>query len=190
MNYYVLGLTFVSVNLDFFFILLFLLRRYRLHEVISGYVLGTIILLTLSFFAGKVLASFLPEWLLGVLGFLPIYLALKRDDDDDAAAKHQHAPVLSVLLTYLSVCAGCNLAIFLPVLAGESLLHFAYTVIFIGVLTIAVTILIKQVAELPWVTRIMERFGEPLMRICYIAIGLYVFWDSGLISHLLALLSI
>ncbi len=53
MNYYVLGLTFLSINLDFFFILLFLLRRYRLHEVISGYVLGTIILLTLSFTAGK-----------------------------------------------------------------------------------------------------------------------------------------
>ena len=97
---------------------------------------------------------------------------------------------MSVLLTYLSVCAGCNLAIFLPVLAGESVLHFAYTVVFIGVLTVVVTVLIKQVAELPWVTRVMERFGETLMRICYIAIGLYVFWDSGLISHLLALLNI
>lgn len=186
MNYYLLGLTFLSVNLDFFFILLFLLRRYRLDKVIIGYLLGTIILLTLSFGVGKALASFLPEWLLGALGFLPIYMALK-DDDDDTQQQTKHAPITNVLLTYLSVCAGCNLAIFLPVLAGETAPHFLMTLLFIGSLTIMVTVLIKFVADLPPVTRFMDHFGEPLMKICYILIGLYVFWDSGLISHVIGL---
>lgn len=104
MNFGILTLTFISVNLDFFFMLLFLLKKYRLTQVILGYLLGNIILLTASFFVGKALLLFLPEWILGLLGFLPIYLALRKDDDDsnDRTSK---SPVLSILITYLSVCA-------------------------------------------------------------------------------------
>ena len=111
MNYWLLALTFISVNLDFFFILLFLLKRYRVPQVMLGYLLGTMILMALSFVIGKALAAFLPEWLLGILGFLPIWMAI-HDDDDDLQGKHDRSPVLNVLITYLSVCAGCNLSIF------------------------------------------------------------------------------
>lgn len=111
MNYGILGLTFISVNLDFFFMLLFLLKKYRLPQVMLGYLLGNLVLLSASYFIGQALAVFLPEWLLGILGLLPIYLAF-HDDDDDDGAKQLSSPVLNVFLTYLSVCAGCNLAIF------------------------------------------------------------------------------
>lgn len=187
MNYGILTLTFLSVNLDFFFMLIFLLKKYRLSKVIIGYLLGNIILLTLSFVIGKALAVFLPEWILGVLGILPIYLAF-RDDDDDTKQKSTHnSPIISVLITYLSVCAGCNLSIFLPVLVGESLTNFLITLVFIGTLTVLVVLVIKLIANIPIISQIMDRYGEKLMKICYILIGLYVFWDSGLISHLIAL---
>ncbi|KRK64648.1 integral membrane protein [Companilactobacillus tucceti DSM 20183] len=186
MNFGILTLTFISVNLDFFFMLLFLLKKYRLTQVILGYLLGNIILLTASFFVGKALLLFLPEWILGLLGFLPIYLALRKDDDDsnDRTSK---SPVLSVLITYLSVCAGCNLSIFLPVLVGETMLNFALTLVFIGILTIIVVLVVKLIADIPMVANVMTAHGEKLMKFCYIIIGLYVFWDSGLISHLIAL---
>lgn len=185
MNYGILALTFLSVNLDFFFMLIFLLKKYRLGQVMIGYLLGNLILLTASFFVGKTLALFLPEWLLGVLGILPIWMAF-RDDDDDEGDQTRKSPVVSVLVTYLSVCAGCNLAIFLPVLVGETMLHFLMTLVFIGVLTLVVVIVIKLIADIPVVERVMAAHGERLMKVCYVLIGLYVFWDSGLISHLIA----
>lgn len=186
MNYWLLALTFLSVNLDFFFMLLFLVKKYPLRQVIGGYLLGTWLLLTLSFVVGKALAAFLPEWALGVLGILPIILAFRADDDDDTV-KATGAPLWRVCVTYLSVCAGCNLAIFLPVLAGESWPHFGLTLLFIGALTILVVLVIRLVANIPVVAHVMDRFGTPLMKICYVLIGLYVFWDSGLISHIIAL---
>lgn len=67
MNYWILALTFISVNLDFFFMLIFLLKKNKLSKVILGYLLGNIILLVASYVVGKALAVFLPEWLLGVL---------------------------------------------------------------------------------------------------------------------------
>lgn len=184
MHYWLLTLTFLSVNLDFFLLLLFLLRRYRTRDVLGGYLLGIVSLMSASFLIGKALAAVLPEWLLGVLGVLPIYLALRRDVDADAKDRHG-APWLSVMLTYLSVCAGCNLAIFLPVLANQTFVHFGMTLVFIAGLTVLVVFGLKRVADLPPVTKVMTHFGEPLMKLCYVVIGLYVFWDSGLVAHLL-----
>ncbi|WEE35499.1 cadmium resistance transporter [Lactiplantibacillus paraplantarum] len=187
MHYGILALTFLSVNLDFFLMLVFLLKKYQLRQVLVGYLLGNLILLTASFFVGKTLTLFLPEWVLGVLGVLPIWLAF-HDDDDDAPDRSGRSPVINVLVTYLAVCAGCNLSIFLPVLVGESMLHFLMTLGFIGVLTILVVFIINQVAGISAVQRQITAHGEWLMKVCYVVIGLYVFWDSGLISHLLALL--
>ncbi|AVW11733.1 cadmium resistance transporter [Lactiplantibacillus paraplantarum] len=187
MHYGILALTFLSVNLDFFLMLVFLLKKYQLRQVLVGYLLGNLILLTASFFVGKTLTLFLPEWVLGVLGVLPIWLAF-HDDDDDATDRSGRSPVINVLVTYLAVCAGCNLSIFLPVLIGESMLHFLMTLGFIGVLTILVVFIINQVAGISAVQRQITAHGEWLMKVCYVVIGLYVFWDSGLISHLLALL--
>ncbi|CAM3154501.1 cadmium resistance transporter [Lactiplantibacillus plajomi] len=187
MNYGILTLTFLSVNLDFFVMLLFLLKKYRTRQVLIGYLIGLVILLTASFLIGRTLAHWLPEWVLGGLGLLPIWLAVRRDTDDDAVKTHG-SPVVSVCVTYLSVCAGCNLAIFLPVLAGENWAHFGLTLIFLSVLTIIMVALLRLIVTLPVVEWVLNRFGEPLMRGCYVLIGLYVFWDSGLVSHLLTLI--
>lgn len=187
MNAGVLGLTFLSVNLDFFFMLIFLLKKYHLVQVILGYLLGNLILLSLSYLIGRTLSLFLPEWVLGVLGILPIYLALH--DDDDAVGEKQHqAPVWAVLVTYLSVCAGCNLSIFLSVLVGETVPNFLATLVFIGGMTLLVVLVIKLISTVPLVTQVMTKYGEKLMKVCYIVIGCYVFWDSGLIRHLIALI--
>ncbi|KRN05586.1 integral membrane protein [Liquorilactobacillus sucicola DSM 21376 = JCM 15457] len=183
MNYGILTVTFLSVNLDFFFMLLFLLKKYRFIDVLAGYLIGILLLLVISYCSGRILTSFLPEWILGVLGILPIYLAL-HDDTDDDIAKKSHSPILNVLLTYLAVCAGCNLAIFLPVLVGVSYMHFGLTLLFIGVLTILAVITVDLITNISAVTSIMRLHGASLMKICYIGIGCYVFWDSGLIAHL------
>ncbi|WP_119318408.1 cadmium resistance transporter [Companilactobacillus formosensis] len=187
MNYWLLLLTFLSVNLDFFFMLIFLLKKFKLSKVILGYFLGNIILLSISFTIGKTLANFLPEWILGILGILPIYLALHDDDDDTKHSEHK-SDIMTVLITYLSVCAGCNLSIFLPVLAGETLNNFMITLLFIGSLTILIVCLIKLISQSKLVELIMKKYGEVAMKICYLSIGLYVFWDSGLITYLLDLL--
>lgn len=188
MNWLTIAITFVAVNLDFFFILLLLLRKYSLQAVITGYLAGILILVTASFAAGKFLAAFLPEWLLGILGILPIWMAL-HDDDDVANGKQtrQHA-WLEVLLTYLSVCAGCNLSLFLPVLTSVSPLQFGQVLLMLSVLTILLVCLLKVVGDLPSVNHLMKKYGDLLTKIIYVGVGIYVFFDSGLISHLVALI--
>ncbi|MHA8110424.1 cadmium resistance transporter [Lactobacillaceae bacterium Melli_B4] len=184
MNVWILLFTFLGVNIDFFFMLLFMLREYKVTKVIIGYLLGVVTLLIASYTIGQILDLLLPEWLLGLLGFLPIYMAIHDDDDDDGDKKYR-SPILSVFLTYLAVCAGCNLAIFLPVLVGATFSNFSLALLFIGILSLLMVLVVKMISKVPIVSTIMEKYGEILMKICYVLIGLYVFWDSGLISHVL-----
>lgn len=185
MNLGILVITFLGVNFDFFFMLLFLLKKYRVSQVIIGYLIGVVILLTASYSIGVVLASFLPEWILGILGVLPIYMAI-HDNDEEQDNDSKKSPIVTVLLIYLSVCAGCVLAIFLPIMVGESFNNFLIALLIIALLTIIVVFIVKWVADMKIVTGLMDRYGEILMKVCYILIGLYVFLDSGLISHVVA----
>ncbi|KRL04518.1 integral membrane protein [Liquorilactobacillus oeni DSM 19972] len=166
--------------------LLFLLKKYSVSKVLTGYLLGILMLFTASYIIGAALTAFLPEWILGGLGVLPLYMAFHADGDEEKNISSK-SQILSVLITYLSVCAGCNLAIFLPVLIGKTLASFLSTLLFIGVLSVLAVFLIKAAAGISIVSKLMARYGEILMKICYVLIGLYVFYDSGLISHLLAL---
>ena len=184
MNYWLLFVTFIAVNLYFFFILLCLVNKYPLRDVIIGYMIGVALLVTSSFAAGKVLALFFPEWLLGFLGILPIYMALHDNDEDPNQQSATRSQILIVLITYLAVCSGCNLSIFLPILTGISLNHFGLALSFILTLTILVVILIKEIGKLSPVARFMDKYSELLMKIIYIGVGIYVFFDSGLIRHL------
>lgn len=188
MSWLTIGLTFIAVNLDFFFILICLLRKYTLQSVIVGYLVGILILVSASFVAGKMLAAFLPEWLLGTLGILPIWLAFHDDDEDAPSDKRHLHGWLEVMLTYLSVCTGCNLSIFLPVLTTVSLFQFIQVLLLLTILTVLLVCLLKIVGDLPAVDRMMKQYGDRITKVIYVGVGLYVFFDSGLISHLMTLL--
>lgn len=129
----------------------------------------------------------MPEWLLGVLGIIPIYVGLKGEDEGEGDVQAK-SPFWIVFGTYLSVCTGCNLSIFLPVLLGKSWTTFAVSLVVIAILTVLAVSLINWVDQKKVVTDVIDRFGEQLMRICYILIGLYVFYDSGFIAHLYELM--
>lgn len=82
----------------------------------------------------------------------------------------------------------CNLSIFLPVVAGESVAVFGRALLYLGALTILVVFLVKAVERQATVTKLIDRYGEWLMKLSYIGVGLYVFYDSGLVTHLLKLI--
>ncbi|WP_220729989.1 cadmium resistance transporter [Apilactobacillus zhangqiuensis] len=185
MNWLLILVTFLGVNLDFFFILLLLLKKHKLGSVMMGYLIGLWILLILSFSVGQILDRFLPEWVLGLMGILPIYMALK-DEDEDAKEVNHKSPVVITLITYLSVCAGCNLALFLPVLSTISAIQIVEVIAVLTILSILIILIIKWIGNIKVVNDLMEKYGEILTKVVYIGVGIYVLFDSGLIAHVIS----
>ena len=126
----------------------------------------------------------MPEWSLGILGILPIWMAI-HDNDENAKRAEMQSSILTVLITYLAVCSGCNLSIFLPILTGVSFVHFGEVLLFVAIFTVMIVLLLKGIGKIPVINKLMTKYSEFLMKVVYIGVGLYVFWDSGLVSHLI-----
>lgn len=182
MNIGVIAVSFMAVNLDFFFMLLFLLDKYKFGEVLWGYFSAVVFILLISYSIGVALTRLFPEWCLGVLGVIPIWLAIH--DEDEECANNGKKGFWGVVITYLSTCLGCNLAIFLPILVGKNITDLFETLLIVGGLTLGVTLLVNAIRRRQIVSNIMEKYGDRLMKICYVVIGLYVMFDSGLINRI------
>ena len=180
---------FIGVNLDFFVILLFLLQKYSYKDNLIGYELGMIIVFSISAFAGQIIQSFIPEWSIGLLGLIPIYMGFKGEDDDENN-DDQHKSnkgVMAVLLMYLVSCGADNIAVYVPVLATMTVTSILLTVLYFIVLTAISLTLAYFFGQIPIVKNIFERFGEPLSRIIYIFIGIFVMLDTGLFQQIMNL---
>lgn len=180
---------FIGVNLDFFVILLFLLQKYSYKDNLIGYELGMIIVFSISAFAGQIIQSFIPEWSIGLLGLIPIYMGFKGEDDD-GNNDDQHKSnkgVMAVLLMYLVSCGADNIAVYVPVLATMTVTSILLTVLYFIILTAISLTLAYFFGQIPIVKNIFERFGEPLSRIIYIFIGIFVMLDTGLFQQILNL---
>lgn len=180
---------FIGVNLDFFAILLFLLQKYSYKDNLIGYELGMVIVFSISALAGQIIQSFIPEWSIGLLGLIPIYMGIKGEDDDDKNdEKHQsNKGVIAVLLMYLVSCGADNIAVYVPVLATMPVTSIVLTVIYFIFLTAVSLTLAYFFGQIPIIKNIFERFGEPLSRIIYIFIGIFVMIDTGLFQQIMNL---
>jgi cadmium resistance protein CadD (predicted permease) len=84
-------LAFASTNVDDLFILMMLFtvtsQSFRPHHILSGQYLGIITLIAISVI-GSLIGIVIPKVYIGLLGFFPIYLGIRKffskDDDSDS----------------------------------------------------------------------------------------------------------
>lgn len=185
LNLPLVTMLFVGVNLDFFVILLFLLQKYRFKDTLVGYILGMLSVFLISSLLGQTIQTFVPEWAIGLLGLIPIYMGIKGEDDDEVQANHQYKGILSVLFIYIASCGADNIAVYVPVLATMSLHAVIITAIYFIILTIISITLAYYFGKLSFIQKFFQRWGEHATRIIYILIGLFVMIDTGLFTHIL-----
>lgn len=180
---------FIGVNLDFFVILLFLLQKYSYKDNLIGYELGMVIVFGISALAGQIIQSFIPAWSIGLLGIIPIYMGIKgEEDDNDNDEKHKsNKGVIAVLLMYLVSCGADNIAVYVPVLATMTVTNILITLVYFILLTAISLTLAYFFGQILIIKNVFKRFGEPLSRIIYVLIGLFVMVDTGLVNQIVNL---
>lgn len=188
MNIVLLTLLFIGVNLDFFVILLFLLKKYSFKATLIGYGIGMLILWFIAAIISQTLHEFIPSWSLGILGLIPIYMALRNGEDEEASETSQKSAILAVIGVYLGTCGADNMAIYVPVLSSLSITATLLGALYITILMILSTILAQKIDNLPLVGTAIEKYGEIATRIIYVIIGVGVIWESNLVPHLFQLM--
>lgn len=188
MNIALLTTVFIGANLDFFLILILLLQKYKFKDTFFGYGAGILTLYILSAIAGQTLQTMAPTWVIGLLGLIPIWFAFKNGEEEISNKNNEfHQTIFIVFLIYIVTCGADNLALYIPVLSTFTMSECFIGGIYFVLLALISNIIAFYTGRIPIITKIFNKYGELLTRVIYFVIGIFVMYDTKLLSQIFAL---
>lgn len=190
---------YIATAVDLLVILLIFFARAKTKkeykDIYLGQYLGSVILILISLFLAFVL-NYVPEqWILGLLGLIPIYLGIKVAIYDDCegekrAKKELNEKGLSKLVGTVSLvtiasCGADNIGLFVPYFVTLDIVELLTTLIVFLVLIFFLVFTAQKLARIPGVGEIVEKFSRWIMAVIYIALGLFIIIENETIQTIL-----
>ncbi len=155
----------------------------RSRRILTGQVLGFIIVLAASVVAAAVLFE-VPKGWIGLLGLVPLILGLRgllalRDPARRAGNKWPMAAgaITAMLITIGS--SGDNLAVYVPLFRASHVVDSVVILGVFGLLEVGLCMLARYAGRHPKTLQLLERGGVYLTPIVYCVIGVVVLVRSG-----------
>lgn len=166
-------------------------KKFTRGEVYAGQFLGITLLILLSL-SGMIFALIVPLPYIGLLGFFPIYLAVKSllDKDDDEAASDEKVMVRKSFIPFvstgtLSVASitvangGDNVGVYIPLFTSQSAFALVLMIVIFLVMTFAWLKLGDYMSSHPVIGNTLHRFDHILFPLMLFILGIYIFVECG-----------
>ena len=177
-------IAYISTNIDDIFVIMILLASAKGAEkrkLIAGHFLG-VGLLTAASMLGAFGLQNLPLRYVGLLGLAPIALGIKAWFDRNQEEKTaKRAGVFSMTVITLGNGAD-NVGVYIPLFTGYSGGERIGAVVIFAVMTVLWVWLANSLAEFPKIKTIIERYKDIAIPVVFIALGVFIILDSGLIG--------
>lgn len=194
------ALLYASTALDLLVILMLLFSRYRSpkhrQQIFVGQLIGSYALIVISLFFAFILHYIPAKWLLGLLGLVPIYFAVKyllgtSDETTEAKqtlVKRQDKNLMwTIAIITVTSCGADNIGLFVPYFVA---LTDEQVVVTLLVFTVCIFILVglgAAFSHVPVVKTFLGRFGNWIMALIYTYLGVMIIVRGGTVQHLLRL---
>lgn len=193
---------YISTSIDYLFILLVIFSQSHtkkgFRQIFWGQYLGTGILVAGSLFAAYVL-NFIPQdWIIGLLGLIPIYLGIRvamgaeEEAEEEEVVEKLKSGGSSRLFWTVSLITiasgGDNLGIYIPYFASIS---FSEIVIAVVVFAISIAVLCYisyRLAKISFVADTLEKYERIIVPVVFIGLGIFILIENGTIQTLLDLI--
>ena len=191
---------YISTSIDYLIVLIILFAQLSQNKqkwhIYAGQYLGTGLLVGVSLFAAYVV-NFVPEeWMVGLLGLIPIYLGIRfaivgegEEEEEEEITKRleqSKANQLFWTVTLLTISSGGdNLGIYIPYFAS---LDWAQTLVALLVFAIGVLIfceLSRVLSSIPLISETIGKYKRIIVPLVFILLGLYIMYESGTIETFL-----
>ena len=186
-----------ATALDLLLILTVLFIKFdkKKHAAIAwGQIVGSSLLVLVSLVFALVLQLVPQQWILGLMGLIPLafglkYLFVGDDDEDelDELLEKRNQKNLFVMVVFLSFasCGADNIALFTPFFMT---LHTH--ILLISIITFMVNIFIlgfigQYLARIPHFHDLLSRYSRWVLAIVYIGLGLMILIETKALSHLI-----
>ena len=192
---------YISTSIDYLFILLIIFSQSQtkrgLRQIYFGQYLGTGILVAVSLFAAYVL-NFIPQdWIVGLLGLIPIYLGIRvAMGAEEEAEEEEVVEKLEcrgsnrlfwavALITIAS--GGDNLGIYIPYFTSLSVSEIVLVLVVFAVSIAILCYISYRLANISFVADTLEKYERIIVPIVFIGLGIFIMLENGTIQTLCGL---
>ncbi|HFI0568819.1 TPA: cadmium resistance transporter [Streptococcus suis] len=184
----------ISTSIDYFLILFLLFSQAKKPgekcTIYFGQLLASFILILLSSILSQVANVFLADWILGLLGFVPILLGVRIlfENEEETEIPDSKIGLLSVI--FISLASGVdNLGIFTPYFTTLSTLETLLTAGLILLETVAICYLAEKFGSLHSISEFIEKYEKMILPTIFIILGIYILFEFGTMTYLLQFLT-
>lgn len=191
---------YISTSIDYLIILIILFAQLSQNKqkwhIYAGQYLGTGLLVGASLVAAYVV-NFVPEeWMVGLLGLIPIYLGIRfaivgegeEEEEEEIIERLEQSKANQLFwtVTLLTIASGGdNLGIYIPYFAS---LDRSQTLVALLVFVIGIIIfceISRMLSSIPLIFETIEKYERIIVPIVFILLGLYIMYENGTIETFL-----
>ncbi|HHA8035617.1 TPA: CadD family cadmium resistance transporter [Streptococcus pneumoniae] len=191
---------YISTSIDYLIILIILFAQLSQNKqkwhIYVGQYLGTGLLVGASLVAAYVV-NFVPEeWMVGLLGLIPIYLGIRfaivgedaEEEEEEIIERLEQSKAnqLFWIVTLLTIASGGdNLGIYIPYFAS---LDWSQTLVALFVFVIGIIIfceISRVLSSIPLIFETIEKYERIIVPLVFILLGLYIMYENGTIETFL-----
>lgn len=187
---------FASTNVDDVFVLLgfFSDRKFRPRQVVIGQYLGITALYGISVVA-SLISLVVPAAYIGLLGFAPIFIGLKRlwelraghgaegDPQDHEQASAGHGNIVAVAVVTMAN-GGDNISTYTPLFATRTVYEIAIFGLVFTVMTAAWLAAAYHLTNHPTIGAPIRRYGRRVVPFVLVALGVLILYEAQTIQLL------
>ncbi|MEZ2223935.1 cadmium resistance transporter [Rhizobium sp. RCC_161_2] len=195
----ILGLAvilFASTNIDDIFVLLgfFVDPKFRTRQIVIGQYLGIAALCGVSLLASMI-SLVIPVAYIGLLGFAPILLGLKKlwewrtvveidhDPEDHSGASIGHGKIAAVAMVTIAN-GGDNISIYTPIFATRTIYEIATIAVIFAFLTAIWIGSAHYLVNHRMIGAPIRRYGNRVTPFVLVALGMLILHEAGTIELL------
>jgi cadmium resistance protein CadD (predicted permease) len=165
-------------------------KKFTRSEVYAGQFLGISLLILLSL-SGMIFALIVPLPYIGLLGFFPIYLAIKslfdKDDEselgEEAVVRRSFIPFVSTgTLSVASITVangGDNVGVYIPLFTSQSTGALMFMIAVFLIMAFFWLKLSDYMSSHPVIGNTLRRFNHILFPLMLFILGIYIFIECG-----------
>ncbi|HHA7211492.1 TPA: CadD family cadmium resistance transporter [Streptococcus pneumoniae] len=191
---------YISTSIDYLIILIILFAQLSQNKqkwhIYAGQYLGTGLLVGASLVAAYVV-NFVPEeWMVGLLGLIPIYLGIRfaivgedaEEEEEEIIERLEQSKANQLFwtVTFLTIASGGdNLGIYIPYFAS---LDWSQTLVALLVFVIGIIIfceISRVLSSIPLIFETIEKYERIIVPLVFILLGLYIMYENGTIETFL-----
>lgn len=191
---------YISTSIDYLIILIILFAQLSQNKqkwhIYAGQYLGTGLLVGASLVAAYVV-NFVPEeWMVGLLGLIPIYLGIRfaivgedaEEEEEEIIERLEQSKANQLFwtVTLLTIASGGdNLGIYIPYFAS---LDWSQTLVALLVFVIGIIIfceISRVLSSIPLIFETIEKYERIIVPLVFILLGLYIIYENGTIETFL-----